>query len=572
MSANQSVKESIRELYQIIAFGNIIPSIPFGEKLAEFVFEAFKGIKKIENCIVCLETLQKPVGDLIDEKCNNCKFFDNPNKYSCSLDVKNGLRILPVNTFQNRYANIAFKVNSDFSEDLLAALYNFSNSLAITIENHLQKSALVKYNSELILYRNNLEELVEQRTKELKQQNEEYLSLNEEYKSQNEELINAKEKAVESNRLKTEFINNMSHEIRTPMNGILGFINFLLKPNLTDDKRKHYINIIQSSGKQLLRIIDDILEISKLSTKQVKVSENEVCLNDLLLELFSIFDIKAKENKTPLYLKRGLSDKESFVYTDKSKLNKILCNLLENSLKFTYTGFIEIGYQLINNEIIIYVTDTGIGINPDKQEIIFERFLQDKNESSEKISGLGLGLSIAKENAELLGGKITLKSEKGKGSTFFVTIPFNLVYKDTEISSVDNKKGIGTKKQDKYSILIAEDDEVNYLYLETLLKDEFELKCNIFHAKNGQDAVNMCRDHGDFDFVLMDLKLPVMNGYEATKQIKEFHPDLLIVAQTAFSTLSEKEMALSAGCNDFISKPINEETLTEIINKYLIKK
>ena len=185
------------------------------------------------------------------------------------------------------------------------------------------------------------------------------------------ELRQSKEKAEESDRLKTEFINNMSHEIRTPMNGILGFSKLLDKPNKSEEKRKHYVSIIHNSGNQLMRIIDDILEISKLGTKQVRTIEKEICLNDMFLELFSIFDIKAKENKTPLYLKKGLSDKESIISTDETKLNKVLCNLLENALKFTIDGFIEFGYRLKKNELEIFVKDTGIGINPDKQETIF---------------------------------------------------------------------------------------------------------------------------------------------------------------------------------------------------------
>jgi len=408
--------------------------------------------------------------------------------------------------------------------------------------------------------------------KELKTQNEEYATLNEEYKTQNEELIIAKEKAEESNQLKTEFINNMSHEIRTPMNGILGFSNILSKPNLSDAKKKDYINIIQNSGNQLMRIIDDILEISKLGTNQVKSHEKEICLNDLLLELFSIFDIKAKENKIPLYLNKELSDKESLISTDETKLNKILSNLLENALKFTNEGFIEFGYSLKQDiepvEIEIYVKDTGIGIKPESQKIIFERFSQEEKKISKKVGGLGLGLSIAKENAELLGGKITLQSEKGKGSTFFVTIPYKRVNKETLNNNLENDNEKIIEKEDKYTILIVEDEEINYLYIDTLLNN-IKLNLTTLHAKHGKEAVELCKVNSKIDFVFMDLKMPIMNGFEATKLINKFRPDLPIIAQTAYSTNDEKEQAFLAGCDDFISKPISEETLNEIINKYL---
>ncbi len=240
----------------------------------------------------------------------------------------------------------------------------------------------------------------------------------------NKDLEKEKRKAEESDKLKTEFINNMSHEIRTPMNGILGFSKILNQPNLTEVKKRQYITIIQNSGNQLMRIVDDILEISKLGTKQVESCYKEVCLNNLLLELFLFFDMKAKENKMPLYLNKGLSDKESVIFTDETILNKILTNLLENALKFTREGFIEFGYKVINNKIELYVKDTGIGIEQESQKKIFDRFSQEEKSLEQKVGGLGLGLSIAKENIELLDGKITVHSKKGSGTTFFVTIPY----------------------------------------------------------------------------------------------------------------------------------------------------
>lgn len=384
-----------------------------------------------------------------------------------------------------------------------------------------------------------------------------------EQKKVEKELQLAKEKAEESNYLKTEFLNNMSHEIRTPLNGILGFSNLLNKPNLTDEKRKNYVKIIQSSGQQLLQIINDILDISILGTKQIKVIENEICLNDLMMELFSIFDIKAKENRTPLYLKNELSDRRSTILTDKTKLNKVISNLLENSLKFTNEGNIELGYHLINNQLEIYVKDTGIGIEKENHESIFERFSQAEKDLSKKTGGLGLGLSIVKENVELLGGNIRLESEKGAGATFLVTIPYKPVFIDDE----SDKK----KSNIKNTILVVEDEEVNFLYVEALLNELVNLNINILHAKNGLEAIEFCKINDKIDLVLMDLKMPILNGYESTAQIKEFRHNLPIIALTSYTATEEREKAISVGCDDFLSKPINVKIFSNLIEKYLVQ-
>ena len=380
-----------------------------------------------------------------------------------------------------------------------------------------------------------------------------------EIKKYESELIKAKVKAEESDQLKTEFLNNMSHEIRTPMNGILGFSDMLNDPGLTELKRKNFVNIIQNSGKQLLHVIDDIIEISRLGTNQVKVFEEKLCLNDLFFEIFSIFDIKAKAKKIPLYLKNELSDERSTIFSDKSKLNKILSNLLENALKFTNSGFIEFGYQLKNNELEIYVKDTGIGIGPEKHESIFNRFSQGEKDLSKITSGLGLGLSIVKENVELLGGKIRVESEKQTGTIFYVLIPYKPV----------NKREVGTGVQKLKTILIAEDEEVNYLFLEALIRNAIKLDVKILYAINGKEAVEFCKTNPDISLVLMDLKMPIMDGYQATVEIKKMHPNLTIVAQTAYSTAEDKEKAKSAGCDDFISKPIKKENFEILIHKYL---
>ncbi len=384
----------------------------------------------------------------------------------------------------------------------------------------------------------------------------------EKLRATNEELIVAKNRAEESDHLKSMFIQNMSHEIRTPMNGIIGFSSLLsTAPNETQFNQ--YVKVIQNSCNQLLRIIDDILEISKLGTKQVKLLEEEINLNELLLDLFSIFEPKAKEKNLSLYLKKELSDLNSNIITDSSKLHKILSNLLENALKFTNTGYVEFGYSIHNKNLNLYVKDSGIGINLDKQKIIFKRFSQEDKDVSVKKGGLGLGLAIAKENAELLGGEIQLISAKNAGSNFIVSIPFKplnpeLIPKEIQLTDTDYET----------QVLIAEDEEINYLFLETLIEKRFGHEYKILHAKNGQEAVDICKNK-KISIVLMDIKMPVMNGFDATKEIKKFNPSIHIIAQTAYSTNEDREIAFSVGCDDFISKPINPSNFITILNKHI---
>lgn len=380
------------------------------------------------------------------------------------------------------------------------------------------------------------------------------------------DLIHAKKKAEEANRLKSEFIKNMSHEIRTPMNGIIGFSNMLDKSGITVEKRRYYSKIVQNSSQQLLKIIDDILEISTLETKQETLKEEEFCLNDLLMELFSIFNLNSKQRNIPIYVKKAFQDEESYIISDKTKLNKILSNLIDNALKFTNEGFIELGYFIESDNLVLYVKDTGIGILQKNQEIIFERFSQESIEITEKHGGLGLGLSICRENAQLLGGDISLESVKGKGSTFNLNIPYKIA-KSKKIESSDSLSN-DLIKNEKYKILVAEDEEVNYLYIEALFQEEYNHNCVLFHAKNGEEAIRKCLD-SDINLVLMDIKMPLMGGLEAAKKIKAKYPNLPIIAQTAYSTQSDKDLALRCGCNDFISKPIRKDELFGLINKHL---
>ncbi len=390
-----------------------------------------------------------------------------------------------------------------------------------------------------------------------------------ERKNFEKELIAAKEKAEESNQLKNEFLNNMSHEVRTPMNGIIGFTEMLEEPDLSDETRKYYLKIVQNSCYQLLKIIDDILEISSLKTKQSEINEVSFCIDNLLKELFSLFSLKSKERKIPIYIKAQNLKEKTNIITDKYKLTKILTNLLENALKFTHQGYIEIGYFLEVNKIKLYVKDTGIGISPENINKIFDRFSQEEKDLSRQYGGLGLGLSISRENAILLGGDITIESKKGEGSTFYVIIPYKPSNNSCSNEIQKDTVNVNDPTQN-YTILIAEDEEVNFLFFEALLESRTNIK--LIHAKNGQEAIDICFGNKDIDLILMDIKMPILNGYEATEIIKSKLPDLPIIAQTAYSTIADRNAAKNHGCDDFISKPISREELLALIDYHLKNK
>ena len=287
-----------------------------------------------------------------------------------------------------------------------------------------------------------------------------------ERKEMEAELRKAKQKAEESSKLKSEFLANMSHEIRTPMNGIIGFASLLEDQDLSDESRKNYVQIIQNSTRQLLHIIDEILEVSKLHTHQVKKEDREVNLNEMLIQCFSELDKVAKDKDLSMYVKKGLSDEAAQIYVDGEKLHKILHNLLENALKFTQQGYVEMGYTLKRGKLEFYVKDTGIGISPEAQELIFEQFSQEDKRLTRLTGGLGLGLSIVKGNVELLGGNIRLESEKGKGSTFFVEIPYQPVHSEL-ISMLDEST---ETSRGHNTDLATEEEKINYQYLKILLK------------------------------------------------------------------------------------------------------
>jgi len=385
-------------------------------------------------------------------------------------------------------------------------------------------------------------------------------------------LNNALLQVHKSEQLKVEFIRNISHEIRTPLNGIMGFSSLLLNPKLTIKKKQKFVEIIQDSGNQLLNIVEALLEISRLESHSEELITEKVCLNKKIDNLNSIYKSRAKDKNLKLIVTKPLSDEESTILTDKSKLFRILSNLIENAINYTNKGFIELGYnpvvqtdnKLSQNNIEIYVKDSGIGIDKKNFITIFKPFSQEDKSLEKHTGGLGLGLSISKGMAKLLGGEIKLYSKKGLGSNFILQIP----YKNEANKQKEQNAQITTKHKIAKIILIVEDELLNFELLKQLLTDTSST-LNILYAENGQKAIELCKNNPEIDLVLMDLKMPVLNGYEATKKIKEFRKTLPIIAQTAYAEPEEKEKAMQAGCDEFTSKPINISELLKKMRKFL---
>ncbi len=384
------------------------------------------------------------------------------------------------------------------------------------------------------------------------------------------ELIKAKEKAEQSDRLKSAFLANMSHEIRTPMNGIIGFAELLKERNLNNELQKQYVDIIIKSGDRMLNIINDIVDISKIESGLMKVYNSELQINQVMDDLFGFFSGEANNKNLKLSLEKGLNDSRDLINTDSDKFFAILSNLLKNAIKYTDEGQIEFGYKLIpeNKELEFYVKDTGIGIPQDKQEVIFERFIQADIEDKMARQGAGLGLAITNAYVDLLGGRISLESNVGKGSTFYFAIPY-----DDTIVKIENQEINNTdKKEDKQignlNVLIGEDDHTSSMLIEIEMKEYCN---NIFKAYTGSEVVEVCKMNPDLDLIFMDINMPIYDGYEATRKIREFNKDIIIIAQTAYSLVGDREKALAAGCNDYISKPILKNKLLELINLYFDK-
>lgn len=390
-------------------------------------------------------------------------------------------------------------------------------------------------------------------------------NLFEDHRKNRFQLEKSKEKAEESDKLKSTFLANLSHEIRTPMNAIIGFSDLLLDENLSGDFKKEYLKIIKNSGENLVSIIEDLIEMSKIDAKQIIPKYKGLNIEKCINELYNTLKVTIPEDKNISFcLLRNTNKLKNDILTDEIKLKQIIVNLLTNAIKFTDNGHIVFGYSINQEKQLLEfrVEDTGIGISKNDLKVIFDRFRRVEADYSISLSGLGLGLSISKAYVEMLGGEISVESFYGEGSIFKFTIP--LIYDQTAIeSSVINEESLNNDTEIK-TILVAEDDNINYLLLKRIL----ELKNHtVLRARNGQEAVDISASNSDIDLVFMDIKMPVLDGYEAFEIIKRDKPDCIIIAQTAHSSSEVKERIIKAGFSDYITKPLDKEKIFEIINK-----
>lgn len=387
-------------------------------------------------------------------------------------------------------------------------------------------------------------------------------------RKQNEiQLIKAKDDAETSDHLKSSFLANMSHEIRTPMNGILGFTELLKEPMLSGEEQKEYIDIIEKSGLRMLNIINDIISISKIESGETDLNMASVDINDLIRNLVETYKTEAAAKNIRLSLMNLLPENQSFVKTDKDKVGAILINLIKNAIKFTQSGSIEAGCLKKAEELEFYVKDTGIGVQRERSEIIFERFRQGSESLSRNYEGAGLGLSISKGYVAMLGGRIWVENNYDAtaaphGSIFYFTIP----YKAADEMKV--KMNLTEDKKKELKILIVEDDQISEMLISMFVR---QISKHILKVRSGTEAVEACHSYPDIDLILMDIKMPEMDGYEATRQIRKFNKAVIIIAQTAYGLPGEIEKAIDAGCNDYISKPVNQTLLNNMIKKYVEK-
>lgn len=389
-------------------------------------------------------------------------------------------------------------------------------------------------------------------------------NLFEENNNQKNQLLISKLKAEESDKLKTSFLANMSHEIRTPMNAIVGFSDLLDNKNLSEKDKLEYISIIKNSGKNLVSIIEDLIEMSRIDANQIIPNYKGINIDKCIIDVFTTIKVTIPiEKKIDFKIQNPNEKLEKNIVTDEVKLRQILVNLITNAIKFTDVGKVSFGYKIIEKEGLLKfeVVDTGVGIDEKNVKIIFDRFRRIEDDFSVELSGLGLGLAISKAYVEMLGGSINVHSKLGVGSVFSFSIP--LKYELSTNDSAEKIKKPSSKIDGNQTILVAEDDNINFMLISRILQIK---NFTIIRAVNGQEAVDIVKENPNIDLIFMDIKMPIMDGYSAFKIIHGLKPSLPIIAQTAHSSLEDKEKVMQMGFTNYITKPLDKERIFEILD------
>jgi len=452
------------------------------------------------------------------------------------------------------------------SKMILLAIEDVTEAKIAQNELKAANQQLEASNQQLLATEQHLKAVIQQ----LEASNQQLLATEQHLKAVSSDLKSSLEKATESDRLKSSFLSNMSHEIRTPMNGILGFTGLLKKPQLTGGQMKKYIGIIELSGKRMLSTINDIIDISKIEAGHVDVHLSIVSVVKVLKEQFDFFKNESQQKGIELLYVSPLAESKANIQCDKYKLEGILINLIKNAIKYTEQGTITFGYSLQtngNNQFLeFYVKDTGIGIPSDRIHAIFKYFEQADIEDTRALAGSGLGLAISKAYVKMLGGKIWVISKENEGSTFYFTIPYKIEKTKKIKPKVQNSQ---EKSFENTSILVAEDDTASAEFFAEFFSGRIG---KILYTKSGEETIEEIKRNPDIDIILMDIKMPDMNGYAATREIRKFNNEVIIIAQTAFGLSGDRKKAIDAGCNDYITKPINQDLLCEKIINNLTKK
>jgi PAS domain S-box-containing protein len=377
------------------------------------------------------------------------------------------------------------------------------------------------------------------------------------------DLADLRARSEESENLKTVFLRNFSHEIRTPLNAIVGFSEFLEEFDLSGEKKKTYLNIIKHSSQQLLSIVNDIINITALDAGQITYQEHKTDISSLVKRIYRQFESGAGPQNIAFTYKINVPEDQTVIYTDEVKLSDTLSILLKNAFKFTSEGNIEFGCYPDRGFLVFYCRDTGIGIPTKFRSKVFQRFSQADNSSTRKYGGNGIGLALAKSYVGLLGGEIWFESVPGKGSEFFFTVPNKTVSGSVLQKVPDNYT---KKKSMNKTVLVAEDDAFNFFLIRELLSGR---GLNILHARNGLEAVELLQASPDVDLVLMDIKMPGMDGFQATRKVKQMRPELPVIAQTAYALQADQDEVREAGFDGYLSKPLNKELLLSLVFKHL---